>query len=234
MDRGLFGDEDGLAPDRHVAAAGAPDRGERRGLALTAVASLVPFVALAVWARLAAPGPWEFDLLLAATAGEGPIGDVLRGLTALGNLAVWASLALVMTIVAVTADRAWAGLLIALSVASDLVAFVVKSIVERGRPEGALVDVLFGSDSFAFPSGHVVRATALVAVVTWLVTPHAWRLPTALAAGVVAGVVMGYSRVALAAHWPTDALGGLLLGLCWFAGTCWLAGDRAVVVRSRA
>ena len=205
-----------------------PDRPERRGLALTAAASLVPFLALALWARSEAPGPWEADLLLAAKAGEGLTGDVLRALTTLGELMVWAVLALVLTTVAVIAGRAWAGLLIALSVASDLVAFVVKLLVERSRPEGAVVEALFGTESFAFPSGHVVRATALVAAVAWLVMPHRWRLPAAIAAGVIVGSAMGYSRVALGQHWPTDALGGLLLGIGWFAGTAWLAGRRVV------
>jgi undecaprenyl-diphosphatase len=208
-----------------------PDRPERRGLALTAAASLVPFLALALWARFETPAVWEADLLVAAAAREGLTGDALRALTTLGELVLWALIALVLTTVAVLAGRAWAGLLVALSVASDLVAFVVKLLVERSRPEGALVEVLFGTESFAFPSGHVVRATALVAVVAWLVTPHRWRLPVAVGAGAVAGLVMGYSRVALGQHWPTDALGGLLLGIGWFAGTAWFAGNRAIARR---
>ena len=201
---------------------------------MIALLALVPFALLAVWARVAAPGTWELELLLAMAAGEGPAGDAARLLTSLGHLAVWAAIALALTVVAVVLRKAWAGVLMALSVLSDVAAFAVKALVERGRPEGALVEVLFGGDSFAFPSGHVVRATALVAAVAWLVIPGPRRLPAAIVAGVVAGTLMGYSRVALAAHWPTDALGGLLLGIGWFGGTAWLlAPRRPSLVRGR-
>jgi undecaprenyl-diphosphatase len=54
----------------------------------------------------------------------------------------------------------------------------------------------------AFPSGHVAR-TAFLAVVA--------GVPRWLAIGGVA--VMMLTRVYLADHWPSDVLGGLLLGL---------------------
>jgi membrane-associated phospholipid phosphatase len=209
-----------------VTPAAVPLATERRGLALTALAAFVPLLVLAVWARLETPDPWEAEVLLAIAVGDDPAGDALRALSTLGNLAVWGSIALVLTVAAVVAGRTWAGLLIALSVLSDGAAWLVKALVERGRPEGAIVEVLFGGESFAFPSGHVVRATALVAVIGWLLTPQRWRLPVAVGAGIVSGAAMGYSRVALAAHWPTDAVGGLLLGIFWFGATAWLVAVR--------
>ena len=55
--------------------------------------------------------------------------------------------------------------------------------------------------AYAFPSGHVARAAFLVAALRW---------PGGVSAAVV--VVMALTRVYLAEHWPSDVVGGLLLG----------------------
>lgn len=194
-----------------------------RPLAATFLAALIPFLLLATWARVATPGAWELELLLAMRVPDsGPLAVLAGALNTLGSLVIWAALVAICSLAALALRRPWAALLIALSLVSDVVATVVKLVVERGRPEGAVVDVLFGGDSFAFPSGHVVRATAIVAVLAWLLAPPRFRLPLAIVLASVAGLAMGYARVALGVHWPTDVLGGLLLGLAWFAFTAWL------------
>ena len=198
-----------------------------RSLAATLVAALILFLLLATWARLATPAMWELELLLTLQVPDsGPLPVLAEVLNSLGSLLVWAVLVAVCSLIALALRRPWAALLIVLSLASDLIAGLVKLVVERGRPEGAVVDVLFGADSFSFPSGHVVRATAFVAVTAWLLTPPSSRLPVAVGLATVAGLVMGYARVALGVHWPTDVLGGLFLGLAWFAFTAWVVTQR--------
>lgn len=185
-------------------------------LALTLL-TLIPFGMLAVWARFWSPAPWEAGILDALALQPGLGGDIGHAINTIGNLPVWAIVVAVAAALIGAARGIAAAVLVALSFASDLAAFVVKLLVERDRPEAAAVEQFFGTDNFSYPSGHTVRATALVAVVLWLVAPRRWRLPLAVSGALVCGLVMGYARVALGVHWPTDTIGGILLGVGWFA-----------------
>jgi membrane-associated phospholipid phosphatase len=232
VDRTIPGDEDRLAPNRslsHSAAGVSPDRQyreDRLRLAAVALLTLVPFVLLAVWARFLSPAPWEPDLMRTLAIQPGMPGDILRAMNTLGNLPVWAVVVGVGAAAIGAMRGIVAGLLTGLSFASDLAAFVVKILVERDRPETAAVEQFFGADNFSYPSGHTVRAAAFVTVAIFLLAPARWRLGLALGGGAVAGLVMGYARVGLGVHWPTDTLGGTLLGIGWFAVTTFLVLPR--------
>jgi undecaprenyl-diphosphatase len=153
---------------------------------------------------------------------QGLFGDVFRLINTLGNLPIWSVVVAVATVAVWVVRAGRAAVLVGVSLASDLAAFAVKVVVERHRPDTIAAQQFFGPDSFSFPSGHVVRAVALFAALAWVLAPPAWRLRLALIGGLVAGLVMGYARVSLGVHWPTDAMGGALLGLSWFAVTAWL------------
>lgn len=165
-------------------------------------------------------------MLSSLALGNDPWGDVVRLINTLGNLPVWAVIVGVLSVALGVLRGLRVAALVGLSFAADLAAFAVKLVVERARPETTAAQHFFGPDSFAFPSGHVVRAVALAAAVAWLLAPAGMRLRLAVGAGLLAWLVMGYARVALGVHWPTDTIGGALLGVAWF-------GVTAAVLRSR-
>jgi membrane-associated phospholipid phosphatase len=98
---------------------------------------------------------------------------------------------------------------IAAVVLSEVLIGVLKGIYERARPPGSLV-VTTGA---SFPSGHAVAACAtVVAAVIALVPSGRLRAWWALAA-VAFSILMGISRAYLGAHWLSDAVAGVLLGM---------------------
>jgi len=87
---------------------------------------------------------------------------------------------------------------------------------ERPPPVGRLVD----EATYSFPSGHSVFAAAfctmLAFILVRLIPPErVWERRAAVASCFALAVVVGVSRVWLGVHYPTDVLGGLLLGAGW-------------------
>lgn len=193
-------------------------------LVAASVACAAAFVALA--AAVTAGSTWleRFDERISARAYAFTLDHqwceaMARVATFLGN---GGTVTVVTALVALTC--AWKGrwplgLWLALTVGgSALVGTVVKVSMERVRPGSA--GVLTSAQGFAFPSGHARGATvtyvAVVLVVGWQVRRPARGVRVASAAAVTAVVgVVGLSRVFLGAHWPSDVLGGWLLGSAW-------------------
>ncbi|MEV5774033.1 phosphatase PAP2 family protein [Streptomyces antimycoticus] len=89
----------------------------------------------------------------------------------------------------------------------------VKAAVDRERPRWP--DPVDSAHYAAFPSGHALTAIVAFGLLLWLMTLHGasarWlRLMIAVAAVSVLGV--GFTRLYLGVHWPSDVLGGWLLG----------------------
>jgi undecaprenyl-diphosphatase len=194
---------------------------------MVALVCLLTLCALALWARFVPAADWEVALSTAAALPPGLAQDIVFGINTVGNLPVWA---VVVGLIALAVGRVRGALVafaVALTFAADLAAFGVKLIVERARPETVATEHFFGPDAFAFPSGHVVRAVALAALLAYLFAPAGSRVRLALLSGLIAGAVMGFARVSLGVHWPTDALGGVMLGMAWFALTAIVLGALA-------
>jgi membrane-associated phospholipid phosphatase len=105
---------------------------------------------------------------------------------------------------------------------SGIAANLIKAIVGRGRPKLLDQSGFTGFDPFtfnanfhSFPSGHTNTAFALALAVSFLI-PR-WRSGLLAAAAVV-----GFSRVAVNAHFLTDVLGGAALAVptTWWLRQC--------------
>jgi len=117
-----------------------------------------------------------------------------------------------------------AGWLMALGAIGSLLAQIIKVSVSRHRPTADLVTILNPSSGYSYPSGHAIFFTWLSFMLATAIAPHVgrrWRVVIwIIAAFVIVFACIG--RVWAGAHWPTDVIGGFLLGLGWSAFILWL------------
>jgi len=94
----------------------------------------------------------------------------------------------------------------------------IKVLVQRQRPfvDGPFVDW----SGYSFASGHTIGATLLYGQLLLFILPalkaRRWRLLSILSAISLVALV-GFSRIALGAHFLTDVLAAILFGIIWLA-----------------
>jgi undecaprenyl-diphosphatase len=121
---------------------------------------------------------------------------------------VWIALATVLSFVgrrsillptALTAGSVWA---------ADLVAAILKNVIDRPRPPSVVPEsdpLLGGTLGSSLPSGHAATSFAGATVLAYL-------FPRALPWLVILAFAIGFSRVYVGVHYPSDVLIGAVVG----------------------
>jgi undecaprenyl-diphosphatase len=152
----------------------------------------------------------------------GPVDLVLKPINATAG--VWQVLLGVTAVVVLFVVERRAGWLMAIGSISSLLDNVIKLAISRQRPPADLVHILNPTTGYSFPSGHAVFFTWMSFMLAFSLAPRVNpRLRPVL--WIFAGVVIlltCIARVWDGVHWPSDVIGGVLLGLGWSAFVLWL------------
>jgi membrane-associated phospholipid phosphatase len=207
----------------------APAPVSRRAAATVAAAAALGFTALTVgiaWHGAAVPAVDE-HLHAWVLAHRGPGSAAVARAVRWGGVS-WVVLPALIPVGAAVAGtgrdlarRAGLGLLLCLIASTgDFVEVQVNGAVGRLRPPTA--DWAGAAAGPSYPSGHTTAATLFALCCGWALAarvPAGWPRRAVWAGAAAYAAIVGWSRVWLGVHWPTDAAGAWLFGAAWVAGS---------------
>lgn len=114
--------------------------------------------------------------------------------------------------------RRWlhAAVLVISVIGGEVFVWLVKELIARPRP--LLVNALAPESSFSFPSGHSFVALSFYGFLTYLVFRAAGNKllkAVPVLAGALIVLAIGFSRIYLGVHWPSDVLASYAAGAAW-------------------
>jgi membrane-associated phospholipid phosphatase len=134
-------------------------------------------------------------------------------ITTLGDVSAVLTLTVAVLVILYWKKRwqAFALLLFSMAGAAGL-NIILKLIFERQRPH--LWDLLIHESTYSFPSGHAMLTTSLVLVLVIIMWHTKWRW-SVIALGALYVVAVGFSRMYLGVHYPTDVFAGWCIATIW-------------------
>lgn len=130
------------------------------------------------------------------------------------------------------------GIVFALCVGvGEFIVLGAKFLVARGRPYG--LNLIDFPDDPSFPSGHTFAAIAIIAFIIFvLLREFKVKMPMVVKAilviiAVVWPLVIGFTRLYLGVHWPTDVFGSLIFGALVYFPVATLVWDALIRPEAR-
>jgi len=159
------------------------------------------------------------ESLLQTVYAAGPdwVTQVLRVLTYLGGGPVLVAIAAATALLLYRAGRkSFAAWMVFAGIGGSALSNGLKHVIGRARPDS--VQHLVEVSSPSFPSSHALNS-AVIYLTLAAILSHAPALAQRRAliwsTAVALVVIVGLSRIYLGVHYPTDVLGGWMIGALW-------------------
>jgi undecaprenyl-diphosphatase len=157
---------------------------------------------------------------------------VMTFITDIGHLYGVVPLAVLIVVALLAARRRGNALFFAVAmVGAGTLNTGAKMFFRRTRPDLWLSPS--PEHTYSFPSGHAMGSMAFAAALAVLAWPTRWRW-WAIVLGGAFTLLVGFSRVYLGVHFPSDVVAGWSASLAWVLGLSQVAYGRMVKPRPRA
>ena len=106
-------------------------------------------------------------------------------------------------------------ILVITTLGGELLNILLKYLIARPRP---MLTPLATETSFSFPSGHAMDSTIVYLILVyglWRYTTNNRQRVLAVVLATILITAIGFSRIYLGVHYPSDVIGGYLAGLAW-------------------
>jgi membrane-associated phospholipid phosphatase len=181
--------------------------------AIAIVASLA-FVAIAAEMRRGALDRLDAAIELGVHRLDSPLADaVMKTATLIGSNIVLLPAVALVTLLAVRLRKRTVAIVLVIDTLAVLAACnALKLMFSRERPR--LFDKIALPTDYSFPSGHSMSALGIYGVIAAaLIALHPQARRATIAAAILLIAAIGFSRIYLGVHWPSDVLGGYLGGV---------------------
>lgn len=131
----------------------------------------------------------------------------------IGHPFVTIGLPLGLGLYAIAMDDYKLALLCAIAIITFSVSSIMKLWLRRPRPETDYIHTMW-LRTFSFPSGHSAGSVASFGLLGYIATiGFPAYMPTIIATVVGVCFLIGLSRIYLGAHYPSDVIGGWIVGV---------------------
>lgn len=200
---------------------------EARLIVALVVVAVTLLLVIQLGSEIREDGTFGFDrwLMLALRQPDDlstPIGprwlrQVFVDVTALGGVTALTLLTAAVAGYLVTAGRfATAGLLAAATISGSVLGHILKLTFVRARP--AIVPHFVDVNTLSYPSGHAMNSAVLFLTLGALLAGaerSRRRRVYILSVAILFTLLVGFSRVYVGVHWPTDVVAGWAVGGSW-------------------
>ena len=136
-------------------------------------------------------------------------------ISAFGDLIILSLAFIVLAVILVKKEKIKEAILFFISLfGGSLLTYLIKILVQKPRPDGALIS----ASGYSFPSGHAVHAVIFYSLLIFLfkddIKNHLVRY-LFIFMNIAIILLVGLSRIYLRVHFASDVIFGYVLGLVW-------------------